>query len=46
MSNNQAISNKEKNFVSGIIYVHNVEDRIEDFLKSVIEVFETHFEHS
>ncbi len=38
--------NKEKNFVSGVIYVHNAEDRILDFLSNIISVFEENFEHS
>lgn len=37
---------KEKNFVSGIIYIHNDATRIEKFLKTVISVFEENFEHS
>lgn len=40
------MSNREKNFVSGVIYVHNAESRIGKFLKSIIEVFESNFEHS
>jgi dolichol-phosphate mannosyltransferase len=40
------MTTKEKNFVSAIIYVHNAEDRIENFLKTVIEVVEKNFEHS
>jgi len=38
--------NKEKNFVSAIIYVHNAENRIESFLKMIIDVMENNFEHS
>lgn len=40
------MANKEKNFVSSIIYVHNAEKRLERFLKTIIEVMETNFEHS
>lgn len=40
------MGNKEKNFVSAVIYVHNAEKRIENFLKTIIEVVENHFEHS
>ena len=40
------MANKEKNFVSSVIYVHNAEKRIENFLKTIIEVMETNFEHS
>lgn len=38
--------NKEKNFVSAVVYVHNAEQRIENFLKNLINVMETNFEHS
>lgn len=37
---------KEKNFISAVIYIHNAADRIERFLQMVIQVLETHFEHS
>lgn len=40
------MKNKEKNFVSAVVYVHNVEDRISGFLKSIVNVLETNFEHS
>ena len=40
------MSNKEKNFVSAVIYVHNAANRIEQFLKTVAEVLEENFEHS
>ena len=40
------MKNKEKNFASAIIYVHNAEDNIEQFLKTIIEVMENNFEHS
>ena len=40
------MKNKEKNFVSGTIYVHNAEKNIGDFLKMIIQVFEENFEHS
>ena len=40
------MENKEKNFASVIIYVHNAEDRIENFLKTIIKVMENNFEHS
>ncbi len=39
-------TNKEKNFVSAIIYVHNAENRVENFLKMIIRVMEENFEHS
>lgn len=40
------MDNKEKNFVSAVIYVHNAEQRIDNFLKMIIEVMENNFEHS
>lgn len=40
------MENKEKNFVSSVIYVHNAYGRIEEFLKMVISVMEGRFEHS
>lgn len=38
--------NKEKIFVSAVIYVHNAENRMENFLKTIIDVMEKNFEHS
>lgn len=38
--------NKEKNFMSAVIYVHNAEARIEAFLRTVMKVMEEYFEHS
>ncbi len=38
--------NKEKNFASGVIYVHNAEKNIEKFLGDIIYVMESNFEHS
>ena len=40
------MGNKEKNFASAVIYVHNAENRIESFLSTVIGVMEDNFEHS
>ena len=40
------IDNKEKNFVSAIIYVHNAENRLEKFLGAIIAQLENNFEHS
>ena len=40
------MANKEKNFVSAVVYVHNSETRIMEFLKTIIEVLEENFEHS
>lgn len=39
-------NNKEKCFVSSIIYVHNAEDRLDEFLDSIVAVMEENFEHS
>ncbi len=39
------MQDKEKNFVSAVIYVHNAEKTIGGFLKTVIDVLETNFEH-
>ena len=38
--------NKEKNFISAVVYVHNAEQRIENFLKVIIKEMEDNFEHS
>ncbi len=38
--------NKEKNFMSAIVYVHNAEARIGNFLKMVIDTLEENFEKS
>ena len=40
------MENKEKNFASAVIYVHNAERRIEEFLQAIISVMEDNFEHS
>lgn len=40
------MTNKEKNFVSAVIYVHNADKRIGRFLETVISVMEDNFEHS
>lgn len=40
------MGNKEKNFVSAIIYVHNAEKKIEKFLNTIINVLENNFDHS
>ena len=48
-NSNEKISrekNKEKNFISSVIYIHNAQDRIEQFLKTVADVMESNFEHS
>ncbi len=40
------MGNREKNFVSAVIYVHNAGNRIEGFLKAVIDAIEDNFDHS
>lgn len=40
------MDNKEKNFASAVIYVHNAEKHIGVFLKKIMDVMESHFEHS
>jgi len=40
------MANKEKNFMSAVIYVHNSEKRIEEFLGTIIDALENNFEHS
>lgn len=40
------MENKIKNFISAVIYVHNEENALGEFLKSVVKVLEENFEHS
>lgn len=40
------MENKEKNFVSAVVYVHNAQQRIDRFLHTIIDVMEKNFEHS
>ena len=40
------MDNKESNFVSAVVYVHNAEDRIGSFLEMLIRVLENNFENS
>lgn len=40
------MKNKEKNFVSSVIYVHNAEANVDSFLRMMIDVMQTNFEHS
>ena len=37
---------KEKNFISAIVYIHNCEDSIQEFLKALGSKLEENFEHS
>ena len=38
--------NKEQNFVSAVVYVHNAEHRVTDFVNTVISVLTESFEHA
>jgi dolichol-phosphate mannosyltransferase len=40
------MTNKEKNFMSAVLYVHNDEAVLADFLRTVMGVLEDNFEHS
>ena len=40
------MKDREKNFVSAVIYIYHAYDRITDFLEMVLEILETNFEHS
>ena len=40
------MDNKEKNFISVVVYVHNAELQIEKFLDVITSVLYNHFEHS
>lgn len=40
------MDNKEKNFISAVVYVHNAASRLEHFLNTVIDVLENNFAHS
>ena len=40
------MTNKEKNFASAVVYIHNAENRVEIFLTTIMEVMEENFEHS
>ncbi len=40
------MTNKEKNFMSAVLYVHNDEAVLADFLRNVMGVLEDNFEHS
>ena len=40
------MNKKEKNFISAVVYVHNSEQRIEDFMKMLISTLEEKFEYS
>ena len=38
------ITSKEKNFISAVLYVHNVEEEIKKFLPAVYELLEREFD--
>lgn len=40
------MGNKEKNFMSVVVYVYNAGDRVKSFLRMVLRVLEENFEHS
>lgn len=40
------MANKEKNFVSAVVYIHNAEERTTHFLKTIITILEENFENS
>ena len=40
------MDNKEKNFISAVIYVHNAKEHIAAFMHMLITVLEANFEHS
>ncbi len=46
MNNSIDNINKEKNFMSAVIYMHNSQEQIDEFLRTVIEVLKANFEHS
>lgn len=40
------MDNKEKNFVSAVVYIHNEEKRISYFLNKLLDIFQKNFEHA
>ena len=40
------MNNKEKNFISAVVYIHNDENRIDKFQKMISSVLQENFEHS
>lgn len=40
------MKDKEKTFVSAVVYIYNKQNYIEKFLNTMIHVMEEHFEHS
>lgn len=39
------MDNKEKNFASAVVYIHNDEKRIASFFDKLIDVLQCNFEH-
>lgn len=40
------MENKEKNFISAVVYVHNDEEKLKVFLNELINTLENNFEKS
>ena len=40
------MDNKEKNFVSAVVYIHNEEKRVPIFLNKILDIFQSNFEHA
>ena len=40
------MENREKKYISAVVYVHNAEERIARFLSMLIRILESHFEYS
>ena len=40
------MDNKEKNFASAVVYIHNDEKRIASFFDKLIDVLQCNFEHA
>lgn len=38
--------NKEKNFISAVVYIHNCESYVQSFIKNLLRLLEDNFEHS
>ena len=40
------MNDREKNFISAVVYIFNDEKRIKKFLNMLIDILEENFEHS
>lgn len=40
------MKNKEKNFISAVVYVHNAGKHVQSFLQTIIDTLDENFEHS